>query len=150
MHHHWLDYHLSMTKALLAILLLLPFAVGAEASDSWSCSSEHSVGLKFEAASNSWEALTIPDHGYVLRPSPKFDDRYEAVLVFKGTSVMYYCETMPNDWIVECTSSNDGVSEVTFNTKTLKFRSHGFGSYLSDQNSDSLDYVSVGNCTRLP
>ena len=63
---------------------------------------------------------------------------------------MYYCETMPNDWVVECTSSSDPLSEVTFNTKTLKFRSHGFGSYLSDQNSDSLDYVSVGNCTRLP
>ena len=112
-----------MTKPLLATLLLLPFAVGAEASDSWSCSSEHSVGLKFEADSNSWEALTIPNHGYVLRPSPKFDDRYEAVLVFKGTSAMYYCETMPNDWVVECTSSSDPLSEVTFNTKTLNSHS---------------------------
>ena len=88
-----------MTKPLLVTLLLLPFAFVVEASDSGSCSSEHSVGLKFEADSNSREALTLPGQGYVLRLSTEFDDRYGPVLVFKGTSVIYYSATMPNDWV---------------------------------------------------
>ena len=67
---------------------------------------------------------------------------------------MYDCETMPNDWFVECTSSNDGFSEVTFNTKTLKFRIHGFGGYLSDQNSSAwITYrleTAPGTLTPIP
>jgi len=139
-----------MTKQLLAIQLLLSLSANAQASATWSCTTEQSVGLQFKADSNSWEVLGVPDHSYILRPSPKFDDRYEAVLLFNGTSVAYYCETMPNNWVVECTSINDGMSGVTFNTKALKFRSNGFGGYVFDPESDSMDYVAVGNCTQLP
>ena len=72
------------------------------------------------------------------------------ILVNTGASHLYYCETMPYDWIFECTSSGDGMSEVTFNTKTLKFRSHGFGSYIYEPGVDSMDYVALGRCATLP
>lgn len=145
-------HHSNTAKSLLVILMLMPLqsAVGATASPSWSCESERGVGLVFTQATDSWEALSIPNHNYILRPSAKFEGRYEAVLVNTGTSTQYFCEMMPNDWIFECTSFNDGMSEATFNTKTLKFRSHGFGSYIFKSDSDSVDYVAVGTCTELP
>ena len=141
------------SKFLALIIMMFPelivFADEGLQKKQWFCEAEQSIGFAFDKKMQEWIPTKYPDHSYIFQPSQNFRDRYEAVLVENGISLIFYCSQMPNDWVFVCEAYDDPFWEVIVNTRTAKFRSNWVGSYVWGSEDPSPELVSIGTCSEV-